>query len=67
MLLESKVEVKKYIKFAKGYFEVPLLLIQENDSRSNYLISLISSSIGQIGLQGDDLKKIFQLLIMEVM
>ena len=59
VLLESKVEVKKYIKFAKGYFEVPLSLIQENDSRSNYLISLISSSIGQSGLQGDDLKKIF--------
>jgi len=62
MLLESKVEVKKYIKFAKGYFEVPLSLIQENDSRSNYLISLISSSIGQIGLQGDDLKKIFSVI-----
>ena len=59
MLLENKVEVRKFIKFAKGYFEVPLLLIQENDSRSNYLISLISSSIGQSGLQGDDLKKIF--------
>ena len=59
VLLESKVEVKKYIKFAKGYFEVPLLLIQENDSRTNYLISLISSSIGQSGLQGDDLKKIY--------
>ena len=59
VLLESKVEVKKYIKFAKGYFEVPLSLIQENDSRSNYLISLISSSIGQSGLQGDDLKKIY--------
>ena len=59
MLLENKVEVRKFIKFAKGYFEVPVLLIQENDSRSNYLISLISSSIGQSGLQGDDLKKIF--------
>jgi len=59
VLLESKVEVRKFIKFAKGYFEVPLLLIQENDSRSNYLISLISSSLGQSGLQGDDLKKIF--------
>jgi len=59
VLLENKLEVRKYIKFAKGYFEVPLLLIQENVSRSNYLISLISSSIGQSGLQGDDLKKIF--------
>ena len=59
VLLESKVEARKFIKFAKGYFEVPLLLIQENDSRSNYLISLISSSVGQSGLQGDDLKKIF--------
>tara|TARA_B100001248_G_scaffold20354_1_gene13694 strand:- start:571 stop:1836 length:1266 start_codon:yes stop_codon:yes gene_type:complete len=62
VLLESKEEVKKYIKFAKGYFEVPLLLIQENDSRTNYLISLISSSIGQSGLQGDDLKKIFSAI-----
>ena len=62
VLLENKVEVRKFIKFAKGYFEVPLLLIQENDSRSNYLISLISSSIGQIGLQGDDLKKIFSVI-----
>ena len=61
-LLESKVEVKKYIKYAKGYFEVPLFLIKENDSRSNYLISLISSSIGQIGLRGDDLKKIFSAI-----
>jgi len=59
VLLENKLEVLKYIKFAKGYFEVPLFLIQENVSRSNYLISLISSSIGQTGLQGDDLKKIF--------
>ena len=59
VLLESKVEARKFIKFAKGYFEVPLLLIQENDSRSNYLISLISSSVGQSGLRGDDLKKIF--------
>ena len=62
VLLESKEEIKKYIKFAKGYFEVPLLLIQENDSRTNYLISLISSSIGQSGLQGDDLKKIFSAI-----
>ena len=65
MLLENKVEVRKFIKFAKGYFEVPLLLIQENDSRSNYLISLISSSIGQSGLQGDDLKKYFHQLLVE--
>ena len=62
VLLESKEEVKKYIKFAKGYFEVPLLLIQENNSRTNYLISLISSSIGQSGLQGEDLKKIFSAI-----
>lgn len=62
VLLESKEEVKKYIKFAKGYFEVPLLLIQENNSRTNYLIYLISSSIGQSGLQGEDLKKIFSAI-----
>ena len=62
VLLESKEEVKQYIKFAKGYFEVPLLLIQENNSRTNYLIYLISSSIGQSGLQGEDLKKIFSAI-----
>ena len=61
MLLENKVEVKNLLSLQKDILKYRLL-IQENDSRKNYFIYLISSSIGQIGLQGDDLKKIFSVI-----
>lgn len=57
--LEFNKEFSKYIKCANGYFEVPIALINEHDSRSNFLLSIISTLIGQDGLQSSDLKKIF--------
>jgi tRNA(Ile)-lysidine synthase len=55
-------EIKKYIKYAPGYFEVPACLLKHNNSETNYLLSIISQLVGQSGLQTSDIKNMFKAL-----
>ena len=55
-------EIKKYIKYAPGYFEVPACLLKHNNSVTNYLLSIISQLVGQSGLQTSDIKNMFKAL-----
>ena len=56
------IEVKKYIKHAPGYFEVPVCLLKHDSYKTNYLLSIISQFLGQSGLQSSDIKNIFKAL-----
>ena len=55
-------EIKKYIKYAPGYFEVPACLLKYNSSETNYLLSITSQLVGQSGLQTSDIKNMFKAL-----
>ena len=55
-------EIKKYIKYAPGYFEVPACLLKHNSSETNYLLSITSQLVGQSGLQTSDIKNMFKAL-----
>jgi len=58
-LTKNETKLTSYIKFAQGYVEIPISLINKNDSKSYYLASVVSQLIGQHGLQNTDLEKIF--------
>ena len=53
---KEDTEIKKYIKYAPGYFEIPACLLKHNSSETNYLLSIISQLVGQSGLQTSDIK-----------
>jgi len=59
---KEDTEIKKYIKHAPGYFEIPVCLLKHNSSETNYLLSIISQLVGQSGLQTSDIKNIFKAL-----
>ena len=59
---KEDTEIKKYIKYAPGYFEVPACLLKHNSSETNYLLSIISQLVGQSGLQTSDIKNMFKAL-----
>ena len=59
---KEDTEIKKYIKYAPGYFEVPACLLKHNSSETNYLLSTISQLVGQSGLQTSDIKNMFKAL-----
>ena len=59
---KEDTEIKKYIKCAPGYFEVPACLLKHNSSETNYLLSIISQLVGQSGLQTSDIKNMFKAL-----
>ena len=59
---KEDTEIKKYIKCAPGYFEVPACLLKHNSSETNYLLSIISRLVGQSGLQTSDIKNMFKAL-----
>ena len=59
---KEDAEIKKYIKYAPGYFEVPACLLKHNSSETNYLLSIISKLVGQSGLQTSDIKNMFKAL-----
>ena len=59
MLTRNQKKLTPYIKHANGYLEIPISLINKNDSRTYYLASVVSHLIGQEGLQTSDLEKIF--------
>tara|TARA_B100001109_G_scaffold135595_1_gene110335 strand:- start:481 stop:1749 length:1269 start_codon:yes stop_codon:yes gene_type:complete len=59
---KEDAEIKKYIKYAPGYFEVPACLLKHNSSETNYLLSIISQLVGQYGLQTSDIKNMFKAL-----
>ena len=61
-LTKNDKDLISYIKTAKGYIEVPISLIDKNNSASYYLLSTISQYIGQSGLQNSDIKKIFSVI-----
>ena len=58
-LTKNQKKLIPYIKHAKGYLEIPISLINKNDSKTYYLASVVSQLIGQEGLQTSDLEKIF--------
>ena len=59
---KEDTEIKKYIKYAPGYFEIPACLLKHNSSETNYLLSIISRLVGQSGLQTSDIKNMFKAL-----
>ena len=59
---KEDTEIKKYIKYAPGYFEIPACLLKHNSSETNYLLSIISQLVGQSGLQSSDIKNMFKAL-----
>ena len=59
---KEDTEIKKYIKCAPGYFELPACLLNHNSSETNYLLSIISQLVGQSGLQTSDIKNMFKAL-----
>jgi tRNA(Ile)-lysidine synthase len=59
---KEDAEIKKYIKLATGYFEVPACLLKRNSTETNYLLSIISQLVGQSGLQTSDIKNMFKAL-----
>ena len=59
---KEDTEIKKYIKYAPGYFEIPACLLKHKSSKTNYLLSIISQLVGQSGLQTSDIKNIFKAL-----
>lgn len=59
---KEDTQIKKYIKCAPGYFEVPACLLKHNSSETNYLLSIISQLVGQSGLQTSDIKNMFKAL-----
>ena len=59
---KEDTEIKKYIKYAPGYFEIPACLLKHNSSETNYLLSIISKLVGQSGLQTSDIKNMFKAL-----
>ena len=59
---KEDAEIKKYIKYAPGYLEVPACLLKHNSSETNYLLSIISQLVGQSGLQTSDIKNMFKAL-----
>ena len=59
-LTKNDYQLTPYIKHAQGYVEVPISLINKNDSRTNYLANVVSQLVGQQGLQNTDLEKIFE-------
>ena len=61
-LTKNDKDLVSYIKTAKGYVEVPISLIDKDNSASYYLLSTISQHIGQNGLQYSDLHKIFSVI-----
>ena len=61
-LTKNNKDLISYIKIAKGYVEVPISLIDKDNSTSYYLLSIISQHIGQNGLQNSDLHKIFSII-----
>ena len=61
-LTKNDKDLISYIKTAKGYVEVPISLIDGDNSASYYLLSTISQFIGQSGLQNSDIKKIFSVI-----
>ena len=61
-LTKNDKDLISYIKTAKGYIEVPISLIDRENSASYYLLSTISQYIGQSGLQNSDIKKIFYVI-----
>ena len=61
-LTKNDKNLISYIKTAKGYVEVPISLIDKDNSMSYYLLSTISQYIGQSGLQNSDIKKIFSVI-----
>ena len=58
-LTKNQKKLTPYIKHAKGYLEIPISLINKNESKTYYLASVVSQLIGQEGLQTSDLEKIF--------
>ena len=58
-LTKNEDKLTSYIKCAQGYIEIPISLINKNDSKTYYLASVVSQLIGQEGLQNTDLEKIF--------
>ena len=61
-ITKEDTEIKKYIKYAPGYFEIPACLLKHKSSKTNYLLSIISQLVGQSGLQTSDIKNIFKAL-----
>ena len=61
-ITKEDTEIKKYIKYAPGYFEIPVCLLKHNSSETNYLLSIISQLVGQSGLQTSDIKNMFKAL-----
>ena len=61
-LTKNDKDLISYIKTAKGYVEVPISLIDRENSASYYLLSTISQYIGQSGLQNSDIKKILSVI-----
>ena len=61
-ITKEDTEIKKYIKYAPGYFEIPACLLKHNSSETNYLLSIISQLVGQSGLQTSDIKNMFKAL-----
>ena len=59
---KEDTEIKKYIKYAPGYFEIPACLLKHKSSKTNYLLSIISQLVGQSGLQTSDIKNMFKAL-----
>ena len=59
---KEDTEIKKYIKYAPGYFEIPACLLKHNSSETNYLLPIISKLVGQSGLQTSDIKNMFKAL-----
>ena len=59
---KEDTEIKKYIKYAPGYFEIPSCLLKHKSSKTNYLLSIISQLVGQSGLQTSDIKNMFKAL-----
>ena len=59
-LTKNENNLTTYVKYAPGYIEVPISLINKNDSKTYYLANVISELIGQDGLQTTDLEKIYE-------
>ena len=52
----------KYVKTAKGYVEIPVVLIKEKNIKSNMYLSLLSKTLGIPSLQKKDIEKILTVI-----
>jgi len=52
----------KYVKTAKGYVEIPVVLIKEKNIKSNMYLSLLSKTLGIPSLQKKDIEKILSVI-----